>query len=526
MHRNRTFVPSTLLTLSLLAATACSVSDMTSPQIDASHLSTVANRFSYFSGTITIVPATATIPVGGTLALDGTIKSLSGVDLTTILGPQATVTSSDTTIATVTDSGVVTGISPGVATITAQLGAVTATSTITVGSGSSSLSATSVTLLPTTATLMVGSTLALNGKITGDNGADLTAALSPGATLTLDDSSIVSVSPKGIVTGLQSGVVHITAHVGAMSATSTITVVDTSNTGGSGGSTSSSGGSSGGSSSGSSSGGSSSSGSSAGSGSGVSGVALVSDDYSQYGSTAAFLANISSNLGGTGNPQTALYNDGVNAQLVTLDNTVTYNGHATAKYTQPAGTASTPELWVNFPGQQTLTSMWFRVKVRFSPGFSTTGTLTNSANAYKLLGWGWKGADGRGSIEITNTNQYQLYWDVLSSGSVIAGGDFAVAGNISREWTDGAWYDYVIHYQQTSSTSATAQTWIQKDGDTYNLRATSTGTGASLPGIGSVMLGINFNQVRTSSQSQAIWIGEWEVIDGSKYSNPFGIPGI
>jgi hypothetical protein len=257
----------------------------------------------------------------------------------------------------------------------------------------------------------------------------------------------------------------------------------------------------------------------------------MSDNYSRYSSTQDLMANISSSIGGTGSPATALYNGGANASLATLDKTVMYNGHATVKYNQAGGTAATPELWAAFPGGQTLKTFWLRVKVRFSPGFSTTGTLTNSANAYKLLGWAWNTYDGSGRVEISNTTQYQLYWSVLakSTGTLIGGGNYAMGGNVSTEWTDGGWYDYIVEVDFSQATGV-SRLWRAKDGQTPVLVGTSSGAmtagAGSLPQLTGVMLGMNFNQVRAASQSQALWIGQWEVIDGVKYPNPYSIPGM
>src|SRR6185312_3656332 len=264
-------------------------------------------------------------------------------------------------------------------------------------------------------------------------------------------------------------------------------------------------------------------------GPGLSGLALISDDFSEYANTAALLNNISANIGGTGNWQTALYNDGSNAQLAEIDPSVLYNGHATIKYNFPGGTASHPELWPSLP--RPLSTMWLRAKIRFSPGFTTTGVLTNSSNAYKLLGWGYADSYGSGRVEITNTNQYQLYYGTLVSGTNTPNStpnDFAVGGNITTEWSDGGWYDYIVEYQITSPTTSVARLWMAKDGSTPVLRATSTSTslsGYTMSHIGYVMLGLNFNQVRTATQSEALWYGEWEVVDGVQHPNPFGLAG-
>ena len=264
-------------------------------------------------------------------------------------------------------------------------------------------------------------------------------------------------------------------------------------------------------------------------GPGLSGLALISDDFSKYASTAALLNNISSLHGGTGDPRTALYNDGSNAQLAEIDPSVRYNGHATIKYNFPGGTASHPELWPSLP--RPLSTMWLRAKIRFSPGFTTTGVLTNSSNAYKLLGWGYADSYGSGRVEITNTTQYQLYYGTLVSGTSTpssTANQFAIGGNITTEWSDGGWYDYIVEYQNTSATTSVARLWIAKDGSTPVLRATSTSTslsGYTMSHIGYVMLGLNFNQIRTATQNEAIWYGQWEVVDGVQHPNPFGLAG-
>ena len=208
MHKTRTLVTLSALLVATLASAACSAGDATQPQLNASNLSPVAERSSVtdFTGNITILPATANLAIGATLALNGSITLLTGVDLTSVLGPEATLISSDTTIATVSDHGIVTGLRPGVVTITAQLGPVSSTSTITVGQGSASPTVGSVTILPTTATLAVGASLALNGNIKATDGVDLTTVLGPEATLTVSDSTIATVSSRGIVTGLRNGV--------------------------------------------------------------------------------------------------------------------------------------------------------------------------------------------------------------------------------------------------------------------------------------------------------------------------------
>jgi len=257
-------------------------------------------------------------------------------------------------------------------------------------------------------------------------------------------------------------------------------------------------------------------------GPGLSGFAVTSDDFTKYASTADLLHNITSNAGGTGDPHTSLYSDGGNASLVELDNTVRYNGHATMKYNQPGGVDLTPQLYAYFSG---LSHIWYRVKVRFSPGFTTTGTLTNSANAYKLISWGWSGADGSGRIEITNTSQYELYENVQSGPSLAGGGAYLAAGTVSTEWTDGGWYDYIVEVDHTQP-NGVIRLWRAKDGQTPVYQGQTQekmNNGSLMPPITHISVGLNFNQIRAAGQNQALWWGEWEVVDGAQHANPFGV---
>ena len=258
-------------------------------------------------------------------------------------------------------------------------------------------------------------------------------------------------------------------------------------------------------------------------GSRLSGLAVISDDFSAYATTSDLMARVSSLHGGTADWRTAFYMDGYGAN-VSLDPTVQYNGHATMKYTQPGGSGGSPWLAVALPTP--LTHIWYRVKVRFSPGFTTTGTLTNSANAYKMLSWGWgSGFDGSGRLEITNTTEYELYENVQNGPSLVGGGAYLMAGNISTEWTDGGWYDYIIEVDH-SQLSGVIRLWRAKDGQppVYQGQTAETmSNGSIMPPLTGISVGLNFNQVRAPSQNQAIWWGQWEVVDGTQHPNPFGL---
>lgn len=251
---------------------------------------------------------------------------------------------------------------------------------------------------------------------------------------------------------------------------------------------------------------------------------LLSDTFTSYKTTAALQAAISTAAGGTGTG-VVMYQNGWLAPLASIDPSVLYNGHQTAKLSMPGGKKDCPALWANLPSAQDI--IWFRTKIRFSPGFTTIGTATGG-NAFKLLAWGHDTYDGSGRLEIANTTQYQLYWNIQAknTGTLVGGGQYAIGGNITTEWTDGGWYDYIIKVDRSKGTSAQIAVWMAKDGSTPVLKTSTTETmkdGSALPHLVSVGFAIEFNQVRAANQTQAIWIGQWEVVSGTTSLSPYGL---
>ena len=450
----------------MLALAACSGSDSNGGGgVDPSSLTATDSRMLSWSS-VKVTPGIDTLKVGGTATLQASVKNFFGFTKTTTV----TWSSNDTLVATVSSTGVVTARHAGAAIITASSGSAFGNSKLTVQDTSQTSTPTSA---PTTTTS--GSTTTTTSTANVTSTSTTTNTTSNTTTNTTTSSGSTSSTPTGTTTSTT------TLSSSAVTTTSS-------------------------------------------SGSGLSGLGFEYDDFTEYSSTQALLARISTNVGGTASPTTALYNDGGNASLASIDNTVTYNGHPTMKYTQPGGVSTTPELWVDFAARK---HIWFRTKIRFNQGFTTTGTLSNSANAYKLLGFAFDTYDGSGRLEITNTNQYQLYWNAQSksTGALVGGGVFGLGGNITTEWSDGGWYDYILEVDFSQS-SGIARIWMAPDGQTPVLRATSNGTmqsGLPLPSLTGIMLGMNFNQVRASTQSQAVWWGQWEVIDGTQHPNPFGV---
>lgn len=135
------------------------------------------------------------------------------------INSQATWNSSDSTIATVSSSGLVTGVKPGSVTITAIVGTVSGTMTISVNPPTPTLS--SITIVPSSFSIASGQVKQLSAQGVYSNGSiqDVTAQ----ATWTSNNSNYVSVSAYGVAMGASAGSATITATIGSMSGTTLAT---------------------------------------------------------------------------------------------------------------------------------------------------------------------------------------------------------------------------------------------------------------------------------------------------------------
>lgn len=164
--------------------------------------------------TVTVAPATAGVAVGGTSQLSATTKDAAGNVLT---GRSITWSSSNPAVATVSASGLVTGVAAGSATITATSEGQNGTSTITV----TIVPVATVTVAPATALLRIGTTVQLTATTKDGSGNVLT-----GRSITWSSSAagVATVSANGLVTAVAAGSATITATSEGKSGTSTITV--------------------------------------------------------------------------------------------------------------------------------------------------------------------------------------------------------------------------------------------------------------------------------------------------------------
>jgi len=164
--------------------------------------------------TVDVTPATANVPVGGAVQLTATPKDANGTPLS---GRTVSWSSSNTSVASVTSSGLVTGATAGSATITATSEGKSGTSTITV----TAVPVASVTVSPGSASMQVSQTVQLTATPKDANGNPL-----PGRAVswTSSNTSVATVDGSGLVTGVTIGSATITATSEGQSGTASITV--------------------------------------------------------------------------------------------------------------------------------------------------------------------------------------------------------------------------------------------------------------------------------------------------------------
>src|SRR5207247_944087 len=163
---------------------------------------------------VTVSPASASVQVGQTVQLTATPKDANG---NLLAGRTVTWASSNTAVATVSASGLVTGGAAGSATVTATCEGQSGSATITV----STVPVASVTVNPATASVQVGQTVQLTATPQDANGNSL-----PGRTITWSSGStaVATVSASGLVTAEPAGTATITATSEGKSGASAITV--------------------------------------------------------------------------------------------------------------------------------------------------------------------------------------------------------------------------------------------------------------------------------------------------------------
>jgi uncharacterized protein YjdB len=163
---------------------------------------------------IQVSPASASVFVGQTLSLTATTKDSAGGALS---GRPVTWATNNSSVATVSSGGLVTGVTQGSATMTATSEGKSAAATITV----SIVPVASVRVSPTSANVQVRQTLQLTATPQDSAGGPMTGRP---VTWASSNTSIATVSNTGLVTGVVAGTATITATSEGKSGTAALTV--------------------------------------------------------------------------------------------------------------------------------------------------------------------------------------------------------------------------------------------------------------------------------------------------------------
>src|SRR3989449_1081622 len=163
---------------------------------------------------VSVAPAAASVQVSGTVQLTATPKDANGAPLS---GRTVTWASSNTSVASITGSGLVTGAAAGSATITATSEGQSGTARITVAN----VPVASVSVSPATASLQVNGAVQLVATPKDANGTPLSGRAGSWSS---SNTSVATVSTSGVVTGAAAGSAMITATSEGQSGSATVTV--------------------------------------------------------------------------------------------------------------------------------------------------------------------------------------------------------------------------------------------------------------------------------------------------------------
>jgi uncharacterized protein YjdB len=167
---------------------------------------------------ITLSPAGASIPVSTNqqFTATGSYSDGSSRDLTAVVN----WSSSSTATASIDgSSGLATSVAPGSTTISATLGSVTQSTTLTV----TAPTITSISVTPVGLTLAIGINQQYTVTATYSDGS--TQDLVSGVTWSSSSTSVASINNSGLVTTVAAGTTTVTATLGALTDSSTLTVV-------------------------------------------------------------------------------------------------------------------------------------------------------------------------------------------------------------------------------------------------------------------------------------------------------------
>ncbi|HRI48742.1 MAG TPA: Ig-like domain-containing protein, partial [Pseudomonadota bacterium] len=173
---------------------------------------------------IAVTPASAELPVSFSRQYVATGLYSDGSTQILTSDPTLSWTSSDMSLATISNAagseGLAQGVATGAVTITATVGAISGTTRLTI----TAATLMSITVMPATATIAVGGTQKFTALAMFDDGLmlDVTASV----TWESDDATRVAIDPTGLATatGAAGDTATISATIGAVSGTAAVTV--------------------------------------------------------------------------------------------------------------------------------------------------------------------------------------------------------------------------------------------------------------------------------------------------------------
>jgi uncharacterized protein YjdB len=168
------------------------------------------------AASLAVTPKSATLAIGQSRQILATLKDAAGNVITDLM---VTWSSSKPSSVAVSATGLVTGISPGEATITANSGGVTGMLRVEIAE----ITVASVTVSPQSAMLTRGQARQLSATINDANSNVLTGF---NVNWSSSNPSSATVSATGLITGITSGSATITATSEGKSGTALITVTD------------------------------------------------------------------------------------------------------------------------------------------------------------------------------------------------------------------------------------------------------------------------------------------------------------
>jgi uncharacterized protein YjdB len=151
------------------------------------------------------------------------VATATGADQNGAAMPVSTInwSSSNQTVATVTSTGNITAVGAGTTQIVATIGEKTGQALLTVTSTSTSAAVATIHLTPSTVSVPVGATSQLSATALDANGDTVSGHLMTWAS---SDSTKLTVSQTGLVTGIAAGTVSVTAMCDSVTAQASITV--------------------------------------------------------------------------------------------------------------------------------------------------------------------------------------------------------------------------------------------------------------------------------------------------------------